>query len=155
MNCLIVYSSMTGNTRKIAEAIKEELNCRIVYLDNGSIKTTDLNDIDLVFIGSGVYGGQLHKNIISFVQNLDVSKKIKFAFFTTWFGRGNSDRDAIEKCKCILQSNNHEVYDDYFKCYGRCFGIFRRNHPNKEELNRAKMWARNIIDLYKNESVEY
>lgn len=145
MNSLVIYSSKTGNTKKVAESIAKELDCKIINLDKYCINDIDLTDIDFVFLGSGVYANRLHENVMRFAESLNPSRKIKFAFFITWFGRGKSGKLAVEKCKDILLKNNQEVCEDYFNCYGEGFVFFRKGHPNESDLEKAKNWAKDAF----------
>lgn len=146
MNHLVVYSSKTGNTKKVAENIAKELDCNIINLDKCCIDDIDLTNVDFIFLGSGVYANKLHENIMKFVENISPSKKRKFAFFITWFGRGKSGELAVKKCKDILLKKNQDVCEDYFNCYGQGFVFIRKGHPSKDDLDKAKKWAKCIVN---------
>jgi flavodoxin len=58
MKPLVLYASKSGNTQKIADAIASELNCKANRIDEKTGSSgIDLNDADLVFVGTGIYAG--------------------------------------------------------------------------------------------------
>lgn len=85
MNALIVYDSMYGNTETIARAIAEGVtgNAKIIKADNAGL--SDMDNIDLLIVGSPTQGGRYTKTIEAFLN--DISGKIqgdtKIAVFDT------------------------------------------------------------------------
>lgn len=80
-NALIVYSSKRGSTKRVAEAIKEGVErtgTRVVLTE----ATGELHagDYDLVFIGSGIYGGRFSEDARRFVEENDWKGKRVAAF---------------------------------------------------------------------------
>ena len=72
MNIAIIYSSITGNTKIIAETIKESLQKEnIVYFGN---PTEDLPEADIYIIGSWTDKGNPTDEIIMFLKKLKVKK---------------------------------------------------------------------------------
>jgi flavodoxin/formate hydrogenlyase subunit 6/NADH:ubiquinone oxidoreductase subunit I len=60
MKSIIVYFSLTGNTKKIALAIHKGMNCSTMECDIAMIKKFDVNrltEYDLIGFGSPVWGG--------------------------------------------------------------------------------------------------
>lgn len=115
MNKLIVYFSYTGNTRKIANKIKESLNCDILEIETKipyskdydevvnneqnqeasnhlpEIKdiNIDLSKYDEVIIGTPVWWYRPAPAIRTFLKQYDLTgKKVKmFATNAGWLGR--------------------------------------------------------------------
>jgi len=59
MNALVIYESLTGNTKKTAEEITKELSLLGINADNNSITNISmqhLSDADIVIIGSWTDG---------------------------------------------------------------------------------------------------
>jgi len=50
MNFLVVYFSRGGKTRKVAEAIAQELGCEAV---DAKKETPDVSGVELLIVGSG------------------------------------------------------------------------------------------------------
>ncbi len=80
MKSLVVYFSKGGKTRKVAEAIAQELNCRAIDIKK---KIPDISAVNLRVIGIGNYGGKPGKELQEFLENLQSPSKIKIAFFAT------------------------------------------------------------------------
>ncbi|OQY34579.1 MAG: hypothetical protein B6241_04725 [Spirochaetaceae bacterium 4572_59] len=152
MDNIVIYSSRNGNSKLIAEAIAEELDCGIVNLNEVKIEDIDLKEIDTIFLGSGIYGGTVHREILNFgkflnINNLNRTEILKIAFFITWLGRGKSDMSGIKRLRKILQSVKFDIQADYFSCFGKSFKFIRRSHPDKNDINNAKAWAKKIVAL--------
>lgn len=79
MKTLVTYFSQTGNTKKIAEAIYDEITGE---KDIKEIKdVSDLEDYDLIFVGSPVMEFNIPKKVTNFISNNVAGKNI--AFFMT------------------------------------------------------------------------
>ena len=87
MKTLLVYYSYTGNTKIIANIIKERLNCDILELKP---KVPFLiEDYDKVIIGTSVWWYTITPVIREFLKKYDLSSKEVYAFATNagWLGR--------------------------------------------------------------------
>ena len=89
MNFLVVYYSKGGKTRKIAEAIAQELGCEAVDVKK---ETPNVTDVDMLILGSGNYGGKPDKKIQNFIDCLQLTNDKKAAVFATSGG---------PECKCV------------------------------------------------------
>jgi flavodoxin len=143
---IVIYASSTGNTEKVAKVVSDELACSSVKL-NEEFNYNDINlkEYDLVIIGTGIYAGKPHKNLIKFLKSIDEKTSKKFGLFITWFGRANGDKQVFNTCKQILVEKNQILIEDYFQCYGKGFVFIKKGHPNQEELLGAKNWAKEIL----------
>lgn len=123
MKTLIVYYSYTGNTKKIANAIKNNLNCDILEVtpkipfsndydevvaeyQNNSIKgkSIEINDIEIdlkeydkIIIGSPVWWYTICPVITSFLKKYDLSGKKIYPFATNagWLGKTFKDIETL------------------------------------------------------------
>ena len=112
---LIVYFSYTGNTRKIANMIKDKLNCEILELKPVEPYSTDyqkvvdeeqnlegsnhlreyqdinvnLNDYDTIILGTPVWWYRETPVIRTFLKENDLSNKIIIPYATNagWLGK--------------------------------------------------------------------
>jgi len=57
MKAMVVYDTVHGNTRAIAEAIAGALPGRVVALVPGAVALEELAGVDLLVIGSPTHGG--------------------------------------------------------------------------------------------------
>lgn len=80
MKTLIIYASKTTTTKKCANLLKEKLND--VDISNIKSLNIDINNYDLIIIGSPIRMGLIDKNIKKFlINNLDILKSKKAAYF--------------------------------------------------------------------------
>jgi flavodoxin len=151
MKPVVLYSTKSGNTRKIADAIASELDCESLRIAHFNLKQTkDLNIYDLIFIGTGVRFGNPNEDMVDYLEAAVLEQPKKFALFMTWGGAGKTDQEAISKLKIVLKSKGQRVVDDCFRCYGgRQFSLFKRGHPNDEDAKAAMNWAKGIINKVK------
>ena len=166
MDIAIIYSSNTGNTKIIAEAINEELqNENIVYFGNA---TEEIPDADIYFIGSWTDKGSATEDIIEVLRKI---KNKKIAYFGT-AGFGGSEeyfKMLFERVKTNIDSSNEIL--GYFYCQGKMPMQVRAryeqmldktpeapkiklsienfdkalSHPDDSDINDAKSWVRNML----------
>ena len=166
MKIAIIYSSRTGNTKILAESIKEELKKEnIVYFGN---TIDELPEADVYIIGSWTNKGNATNDIIELLKKM---KYKKIAYFGT-AGYGESEeyyKNLFEKVRVNIDSSNKIL--GYFYCQGK-MPIEVRNryekminenpkdeklhllienfdkaltHPNEKDINNLKTWIKNII----------
>ena len=166
MKIAIIYASVTGNTKMVAESIKESLKKEnIIYF--GPV-TKDNIDADLFVVGSWTNRGTATNEIINFLKQLE-NKKI--AFFGT-AGYGGSEeyyQTLFNRVKENISSSN--LLLGYFYCQGKMpLGVRERyismikanpadanllvslenfdealTHPDDKDLENAKNWIKEII----------
>jgi flavodoxin I len=119
----VVYCSVSGNTKKVAEAIAAELD---VKAENVKAKEW-LTKGSFVFLGSGCYGGKPGKGLQEFIARNDFKG-----------GRGDEVRviEELLKLEGALMKGS-------FHCKGRCV-LVNRGHPNDEELAGAREFAKEM-----------
>lgn len=131
MKILITYFSQTGNTEKIAEAIYEESskNNEVSLKPIKKVKIGDLDEYDLIFIGSACHDADLAKPVLRFLKKIPESPKYAIAGFYThstflqegeekikklsekWFGKCSVSFEKLEKDKNVN-------FKGYFRCQG-------------------------------------
>jgi flavodoxin len=148
MNPVVIYSSKSGNTEKVALEIAKELNCNAIKI----FKETDFSaiafkDFDLVLIGTWIRGGEPSPDMTSFLKQLSLEDSTRyFALFMTWAGGGKSDVLAFNQVKQLLETKNQRLLDSSFKCLGKTFGVARRGYPASQDLANARKWAKNLVN---------
>ena len=66
MKLIVIYSTGGGNTEKVACEISSELGCECVEVAKGfDPSTLSLQDYDLVFVGTGIYGGRPNRHMLN------------------------------------------------------------------------------------------
>ncbi len=80
MKSIVVYRTRYGSTKKYAEWIGEELNCRVE--DARDITIDELLDYDTIIYGGGLYA-EVINGITLIIKNTDKLKDKKVAVFST------------------------------------------------------------------------
>lgn len=158
---LVTYFSVTGNTKKIAEAIHSVLegDKTIEPVD----EVQELNDYTLVFIGFPVYSHSVPFRIEKLLRRIPGGKKI--ALFSTHGAIKGShlSQEAIEHA--AVTASNAKVLG-IFSCRGRVsseaievlskspehtlwaeMAASAQTHPNEADLEDARTFARRIVTL--------
>ncbi len=145
MNPVVIYSTRSGNTKKVALEIAKELNCKVIKISGETdFSTISLKDFDLVFIGTRIRGGEPSPDMYKFLRQLNFEDNNRqFALFMTWFGGGKSDVMCFNRVKPILDAKNQRLLKNYFKCFGEA-GFVKRGHPDAQDLADARKWAKNV-----------
>ncbi|HEY3423023.1 MAG TPA: flavodoxin family protein, partial [Methanocellaceae archaeon] len=108
----VLYYSMTGNTRKIATAIAEELGIKAQ-----SIKALAAVPQDgLLFIGSGSYGDKPSEDMAKFIEKNDFKDRRIALFGTSAKGAGLEVRVMEE----ALKQKGANIIGNYY-CKGKAF----------------------------------
>ena len=132
MKILVTYFSQTGNTEKIAEAIHEitSKNHDSYLKTIKKVKIEELNDYDLVFIGSPCHDTDLAKHVLRFLKKIPKSPKYAIAGFYTHSTYLPEGDERIKKLSKKWSSKGIETFEELkkeknvnFKGYFRCQGI--------------------------------
>ena len=130
----VIYYSLTGNTRKVADSIAGELG--VVARDIRAVDTVPQDA--LIFLGSGYYGAVLVKEISEFIDGNKLQGRKVALFGTSGFG-WERELSIMER---QISNKGVEVVGR-FNCFGR-FAAVKRGHPTSEELDQARSFARTI-----------
>jgi flavodoxin len=139
MKSLVVYFSKGGKTRKVAEAIAQELSCQAIDVKK---KIPDISAVNLLVVGSGNYGGKPGKELQEFLENLQSPSKINIAFFAT---SGGPEPKCIKVMQEIVESKGF-IFLSEFDCRGKMF-LLNRGHPTQDDLRNAKLFAKKLKEL--------
>lgn len=142
MKTWVLYYSRGGNTKKIADAIAEEL---------GVMKSEQIppayppENVQLLFLGTGVYAGKPDPKMIEFVRTLNTNR-VKNAVV---FGTNGGQESAIDAVKALLKEKGINVINESFSCKGKFFLFFNRKRPDSNDIKSAKEFARRVYDSLK------
>ena len=64
MKTLVIYDSVHGNTRKIAEAIGEAVSGEVKVQRAGEVDASRLKEFDLLFVGAPTHGGRPNLSVV-------------------------------------------------------------------------------------------
>jgi hypothetical protein len=104
-------------------------------------QTSSLDDCRLVFLGTGIRGGEPYIELQNYIKTAEFKAGVRFVLFMTWAGGGASNKLAYERVKLLLDTKGQRLEADYFICLGQTFGFTRRGRPNADDLDQAKNWA--------------
>lgn len=136
MKIKVIYNSKTGNTKKVAEAIAGAVGTSAEPI-SPSIR---FHSLDILFIGSGVYWGNLNGKTKEFIETLN-SKQIKNVAI---FGTFGHSQNAIKSMKNLLKKQGINVVDKSFGCQGGFF-ILNSKRPDEQDLAGAKEFACEVV----------
>jgi flavodoxin len=130
----IIYFSKGGNTRKIADAMADELGIKATDVSQAQLN----KDASLIFLASGSYGGKPSPKIIDFIKANDFKGKHVALFGTSGAGEGKQLPDMETAVKAQGGSIKGR-----FDCKGK-FMLFNRGRPNQDDLTAAKQYAKTM-----------
>jgi len=145
MKVLVVYSSFHHqNTKKIAEAIGEELEARVVRVEKAG--SENILDYDLIGFGSGIYFWKHYKGLLMFARSLKLeAKKKAFVFSTSGLPFGGIFHWPLKK---ELIKKGFEIVGN-FNCLGwdtvgplKFIGGINKGRPNKKDIKKARNFAK-------------
>jgi flavodoxin len=132
----VIYHSMGGNTKKVAEAIGD-----VAGVSAESVKSASVNPAaGLIFLGSGCYGDKPGDDMAKFIQAQDFSGKTVALFGTSGAGAGKEVGVMAE----AIRRKGAEVKGTYH-CKGRAFFVVNIGKPDREDMEAARKFAREMI----------
>ncbi|MDD4876085.1 MAG: flavodoxin family protein [Dehalococcoidales bacterium] len=131
----VIYYSMTGNTKKVAEVIAEELNATAENVKGKK----ELGKDSFVLLGSGCYGGRPWRELQKFILNNDFKGK-KVALFGT---SANGSGDEVKAMEELLKPTGAIIMGK-FSCKGKYFFFFNRKYPSEKNLSDAREFAKKM-----------
>lgn len=136
---VIVKSKKKGNTMQIAEAMAEVSPTTITTLED--VTNYNLEEYDIVGLGSGVFLGKHYKDLIKFAGT--VNNKYCFVFSTSGYNDLNKVNNSLIK---LLEENGKNVLGS-FACRGVFCGI-NKGHPDTEDFDDAQKFINEVIEKY-------
>lgn len=139
MNYAVIYSSSTGNTRYLAEALKEKLGDACIQLER--VKDgTKAEEADGIFAGFWTDKGDCEESMAKFLETLR-GKRV-FLFGTAGFGQSDAYFERIlSNVKMHLDASNTVIGS--WMCQGRMPMAVRRRYEGMMEQDPGK--ARQLI----------
>ena len=87
MRTYVLYDSLYGNTKKVAEAIGKAIGGEVKVAQVSNVDPAELKDLDLLIVGTPTHGGRPSSATQKFLKDIpsDSLKNIKVAAFDTRF----------------------------------------------------------------------
>ncbi len=147
MKTWVLYYSRGGNTKKVADAIAEELED--VLKSEQIPPAYPPENVQLMFLGTGEYAAKPDQKMVEFIRTLSPNRVKNVAVFGT-NGSALSDSKAIMQVKALLKEKGINVIDESFACKGKYFIFMNRKKPDANDIANAKAYARKIYNSIKN-----
>ena len=152
MKTLIIYNSIhQGNTEKVAEAMADVLEAKLVKPQDVDINA--IAEYDLVGFGSGIYVGKHHKSILKLIDRMPFQKNKKsFIFSTSGMKEGGIFNRFNQSLKEKLSEKGFSIVDEFscrgYDTYGpfKIIGGISKGRPNKKDLEQARKFAQNLLE---------
>jgi flavodoxin/formate hydrogenlyase subunit 6/NADH:ubiquinone oxidoreductase subunit I len=151
MKSIIIYFSLTGNTKKVAHAIHNGISQSMERCDIATLKKADISrlvEYDLIVIGSPVWGG-VPPNVMRFIDAMPSLKRRHFAVFST---HGASPErffppifEAL-KNKGLIYVGSNDWYGSVFRPAAST-PYLTDGHPDEIDLEEAEEFGREIAEL--------
>jgi flavodoxin len=134
----VLYYSLTGNTKKLASAIAEELGVEAQNIKSATSVPAD----GVLFMGSGSYGDKPGEDMARFIEKNDFASRKVALFGTSGAGAGKEVQAMAE----ALKQKRAIVLGSYFT-KGKAFVVVNIGRPSKEDLEGARKFAREMAKL--------
>ena len=144
---LIIFESYHHrNTGKIAQVIAQVLQSELCTPDQ--VDLSKLSDFDMIGIGSGIYFGKPHENIIKFFDSLPfLGGKKAFTFLTS----GAQKEKYFQYIRERVELKGMQLVA-HFSCKGfnnhgslKLVGGINKGHPNIKDLFLAEIFANSLL----------
>ncbi|MBR1430466.1 flavodoxin family protein [Ruminococcus sp.] len=134
MKIEIRYFTKTGNTKKLAEAIAQELNIEAQELSAPLSEKTDI-----LFLCNSVYWAGADSSVKKFIA--ENKSKIGLLVNVSTAAMIESTYAQIKK---IAEKEGVKLSDKEFHCRGK-FTALHSGHPDEADIAHVKAFARKVI----------
>ena len=139
MKFAVRYYTQTGNTKRLAEAIAEELG-----VESLPITTPVEEKTDVLLLGNSYYAFSIAPEVASFVSSLSKEKVGKIVNF----GTAAMMNSTYKKVRKVANTVGIPVLDEEFHCKGEFKGM-NKGRPDENDLKAAKEFARRLKETLK------
>lgn len=152
MKTVIVYDSMFGNTKKVAEAIGEGLLGEVLLLMPKEVKMSVLSNIDYLIVGSPTHGGRPTPELETFLRKIPAGslKGVYVAAFDTRFAPAEHGL-GLRILMVVIRFAAERIAKTLTRKGGRLllepegFIVNDKEGPLKKgELERARDWGKKL-----------
>ena len=134
MTYAVRYYTQTGNTKRLAEAIAEELGVQAL-----PISAPITEKVDVLFLGNSYYAFTIAPEVRDFVSGLEKDKVGKIINF----GTAAMMNSTYKKVRSVAATKDIPVLDREFHCKGEFKGM-NKGRPNEDDLKAARVFAKSI-----------
>ena len=134
MTYAVRYFTQTGNTKRLAEAIAQELGVQAL-----PISTPITEKVDVLFLGNSYYAFTIAPEVREFVAGLEKANVGKIINF----GTAAMMNSTYKKVRSVAATKGIPVLDREFHCKGEFKGM-NKGRPNDDDLKAARVFAKSI-----------
>jgi len=134
MKTAIRYYSKFGHTAQMAQVIGE-----IMGVKPESIETPLTDEVDILFIGAGIFLGKVNSSIKEFTRTLDPQKVKK----VVCFGSSAIVSSPVPQLRAIFEELGFNVDTESFTCRGS-MGPIHSGHPNAADMQSLREFVQHI-----------
>lgn len=170
MKALVTYFSQTGNTKKVGQAIYEEilLGGQADFKPLEDVENQPIKGYDLLVIGAPIHSGGLPARVMDFLGKLDDSPGFKMAAFVTHMSTVYQKENFEKGIAAYRQAASDKgiTFLGTFDCQGKLADAMQprvqkalnmpddvwkakmdetNKHPDADDLAKAKAFARGIL----------
>lgn len=135
MKIAVRYYTKSGNTRKLADAI-----AGVAGVKAETVEANIEDDVDILFLGSSVYGAGIDQKVKDFIAKLNPNVKKVVCFSSAAILK--STYSQVSK---LLSERNIKVDRKEYHCRGS-FSIMHKGHPNREDVVEVEKFAKEILN---------
>lgn len=135
MNIAIRYYSKFGHSAQMSGAI-----AKVAGVEPQPVSVPLEGETDILFLGAGVFLGQVNKNVQAFIEGL-TPEKVKCVVL---FGSSAIIDSPVPQMRQWLAQKGIAVAEKSFSCKGS-MGPVHAGHPNAEDLAALEAFAKEII----------
>jgi flavodoxin len=148
MKTLVVYDSLYGNTRTIAQTIGEAISGEVEVLHVAQVNAGDLETVDLLIIGTPTHGALPTEAIQSLVEKLgppacEGARAATFDTRLTWRFLERWGGFAAPKMADALKEKGWTLVG---APGGFFVGGLRKGPLKRGEVDRAAAWAKGLVE---------
>lgn len=132
MTYAVRYYTKTGNTKRLAEAVANELGVEALPI---SAKVDE--KVDYLFLGNSYYAFNIDPEVKKFIATLDKAKVGKIVNF----GSAAMLNSTFKKVKAEADKVGIAMDEKEFHCKGEFKGI-HKGRPNNEDISAAVQFVK-------------
>lgn len=136
MKNAIRYFSRFGHSKKMAEAIAGIADAKpetvAVPLDE---------EVDVLFLGAGVFLGKVDRSVSSFIDNLDPAR----VRCVVLFGSSAIIDSPVPQMRKRLEDKGIKVAPQSFSCKGS-MGPVHAGHPDADDFENLTSFAKSVLE---------
>ncbi|MBO4597863.1 MAG: hypothetical protein J5676_08310 [Bacteroidaceae bacterium] len=128
MKTAIRYYSKFGHSAQMAQVIGD-----VMGVKPESIETPLTEEVDILFVGAGLFLGKVNGGIKDFARSLNPQKVKK----VVCFGSSAIISSPVPQLRSIFEELGFNVATESFSCYGS-MGPIHGGHPNADDLQSLR-----------------